>query len=110
MKEANYQTQTSIDTESVQFSQTSTKGHSESVLHLSEHEKVAIEKLAPKTQVNIHARTGGYELLLLNGDLNIEGKVLSLLTWVRLPVNCSLSLETKRGCKLWTKQKHLKGV
>lgn len=87
------------------------KGHTVSEIYkysdITNTEKVMIEKLEANTSLKIPDNYGGYELLLLEGNLTIDGQMLSPLSWVRIPINSSALLSSAGGCSFWSKQGHL---
>ncbi len=89
-------------------------GHSVSVLYQSDnktndehYEKVQIEQLNAGAYLDVPASVNGYELLLLEGDLNTNNHAISSLSWVRLPDGLAARFYSKNGCKFWSKQGHL---
>jgi anti-sigma factor ChrR (cupin superfamily) len=76
-------------------------------LFADEHEQVRIEVLAPHTEVDVGA-DGGYELLVLSGELVVLGETLQTHGWLRLPPRDRVHVVAgARGTRIWCKAGHL---
>lgn len=53
--------------------------------------------------------SGGAEILLLSGDLAVDGVALEVGGWARLPAGAKAVLESESGARYWRKAGHLAG-
>jgi anti-sigma factor ChrR (cupin superfamily) len=72
-----------------------------------EGEKVAMERLAPGTQIAAYAVPAGEEIFLLEGDLADEHGAYRPGTWIRNPAGFAHALRTTGGAVYWVKRGHL---
>ncbi len=71
-------------------------------------EFVTMEHFAPGAELpSPDAQPGGEELLLLEGDLEEDGRRLEALTWQRTPAKQARRRRTASGCLCWIKRGHL---
>ena len=98
-----------VQTQSVDARPTEIEGLSRIALHCCESgEQVAIEILEPQAQWRDRGTLGGEEILVLAGSLLYGDEECRTGTWVRFPSGREPSLESKAGCRLWTKRGHLR--
>ena len=71
-------------------------------------EFVALEQLAAGTATGARALAGGEEILLLEGDLEIEDVRHRAQSWIRYPAGSAYALASQAGAKFWVKRGHLK--
>lgn len=71
-------------------------------------ETVTIETIAPRTSFEAGNR-GGYEMLVIEGELDGMGEVFETQSWVRLPPNDRVRLAAgAQGARIWVKTGHLR--
>tara|TARA_R110002124_G_scaffold234886_1_gene400211 strand:+ start:8313 stop:9017 length:705 start_codon:yes stop_codon:yes gene_type:complete len=70
-------------------------------------ETVRLNKLQPDQDSGQQTYPRGMEILLLSGDLSINGEMFTPQTWGRFPPGAVLKLESTAGCTFWSKQGHL---
>ena len=70
-------------------------------------EDVAMERLAPGTQVAPYPCDGGEEILVLDGVLSDDAGTYGAGTWVRNPAGSRHGLASENGCLFWVKRGHL---
>jgi len=71
------------------------------------HEDVRLEYWEPNTKIVVDA-LGGAEILVLDGGFTESGEQLRKESWLRVPVNTIIKVETgKQGAKVWIKSGHL---
>lgn len=79
-------------------------------LHHDEHENVVMECWEPGTSVKLDL-PGGAELLVLDGEFEDDGDLLSKHSWLRIPPGGNLSARTgMQGARVWIKTGHLQFV
>ncbi len=85
-------------------------GVKEAPLFKDDRETVRLLELAPNAPLELTPE-GGIEILCLDGGFTESGEEFSLWSWLRLPIGATLSLTAgKEGCRLWTKEGHLRFV
>jgi anti-sigma factor ChrR (cupin superfamily) len=71
------------------------------------HEQVRIEMFAPDIELNV-GDEGGYELLVLSGELVVLGETLQTHGWLRLPPRDRVRVVAGAGgARIWCKAGHL---
>jgi len=70
-------------------------------------EYVALENLDAGASTGSRTLSGGEEILLLEGDLDLEGETFEARAWIRKPAGSSYALSSRGGCKFWVKRGHL---
>ncbi len=78
-----------------------------SPLYRDAHEDVRLEYWEPNTSVEVDA-LGGAEFFVLDGGFTESGEELRKESWLRVPVNTTLTAKTgDEGAKVWIKSGHL---
>ncbi len=76
-------------------------------LHEDDHEIVCLERWKADSQIKLSAPKG-IEVLVLDGDFDLDREAFVEQSWLRLPVGDEVSLNTgSQGCKVWIKRNHL---
>lgn len=70
-------------------------------------ERVALEHLAPGTEVPPYGCPGGEEILVLEGSVSDGLETHAKGVWVRNPAGSAHGLSSQAGCTLWVKRGHL---
>ena len=100
-----------IDTANGAWKETSQAGYQRQILFAPDdaREFVAVERLAPGTEIMERQLSGGEEILVLDGDLLQAGETYRSGTWIRNPPGARLDLATGPGqsCTFWVKRGHL---
>lgn len=79
-------------------------------LYKDEFEQVEIQQLEADVSIKMDAG-GGFEILVLDGELNEGGDTLVKGSWLRLPVDSRLQANAgPDGVKFWMKRGHLRQV
>jgi len=77
-------------------------------LFAGEHEQVCLQRVAPDTVIFPGAVEGGAELLVLEGELVVEGQACARGAWIRLPPGSeSLLAAGRQGATFYLKSGHL---
>ncbi|NIJ41493.1 quercetin dioxygenase-like cupin family protein [Parvibaculum indicum] len=85
-------------------------GAKATTLFKDDRETVRLIELAPNAHLHL-APEGGIEILCLDGSFTEDGEEFGRWSWLRLPVGAALSLTAgDKGCRLWTKEGHLRFV
>ena len=79
-------------------------------LYQNSRESVRLDKLRPGASTGHHSYAGGLEMLLLHGDLTINGECCQPQTWARFPAGAELTLHSANGCLFWNKRGHLSTI
>ncbi len=99
-----------IDTGSPASWQRATDGHEICPLFSSAAEQVCLRRLTSGQSLHLEA-TGGAEMLVLSGDLLIDGQDYGQGSWIRLPVGAQAKLDTDdREATFYLKTGHLVAV
>jgi len=100
-----------IDTANGAWKETSQAGYQRQILFAPDdaREFVAVERLAPGTEIMERQLSGGEEILVLDGDLLQAGETYRSGTWIRNHPGARLDLSTGPGqsCTFWIKRGHL---
>ena len=79
------------------------RGQESCMLFASEHEQVRLQRFSPQQSI-ISAEAGGSELLVLAGEVMLDGSSYQRGTWMRLPAGDALDLASgPRGATLYLK-------
>lgn len=70
-------------------------------------EFVALEQLAAGAETTERKLDGGEEILLLEGDLTVDGQRHGALSWIRQPAGATYALSSSGGARFWVKRGHL---
>lgn len=82
-------------------------GTSRHVLAIRNYEQVALEMWEPGANVTI-IHEGGVEMLVLQGEITLDGVSYSQHDWLRFPPDEITQVSTgENGAKLWIKRGHL---
>lgn len=82
---------------------TGPQGQESCMLFASEHEQVRLQRFSPQQSI-ISAEAGGSELLVLAGEVMLDGSSYQRGTWMRLPAGDALDLASgPRGATLYLK-------
>ncbi len=73
-------------------------------------ETVQYNQLQPEFKSESGRFPGGIEILLVSGDLRINGRHLNPRSWARYPASVEVALATTYGCVFWSKQNHLGAI
>lgn len=83
------------------------QGLARAVLHRDPREEVSFYALDPAARLTLTA-AGGIEILVISGDVSIQGEALVKGSWLRLPEGQSLTaLAGDQGAEIWAKTGHL---
>ncbi|WP_298465156.1 cupin domain-containing protein [uncultured Erythrobacter sp.] len=102
------QEQFSVDLNAVELKPDSQrKGVREAVLAARDYEHVALESWDANTSHNVDSE-GGFEILVLDGELSHEGESFAKHDWLRFPANHSARMSSgPNGVRFWIKRGHL---
>ncbi|XOV80324.1 MAG: cupin domain-containing protein [Aestuariibacter sp.] len=79
-------------------------------LHQDSFETVTMQKWQPNAHYQ-NILPGGAEILVLQGELTVQGDRLKKHSWMRLPVNAAFSGQAgPDGARIWLKEGHLTQV
>ncbi len=79
-------------------------------LYADDAEQVTLQHWEPDTKVSLTAENG-FEVLVLEGDIEQGGDQLRKHSWLRLPIGSRLNAKAgNQGAKVWIKQNHLNRV
>ncbi|WP_191578550.1 cupin domain-containing protein [Achromobacter insolitus] len=82
---------------------TGPQGQESCMLFASEHEQVRLKRFSPQQSI-VSAEAGGSELLVLAGEVMLDGSSYQRGTWMRLPAGDALDLASgPRGATLYLK-------
>ncbi len=96
-----------VDTRATDQSRPDAQGHAWLELHRHGSERVRLCMLCAGAAPLQLTDAGGVELLVLEGEVQIDGEVLRPPHWLRLPAGAACTLEPSGHCRLWIKQGHL---
>jgi anti-sigma factor ChrR (cupin superfamily) len=98
-----------LDTTTASWEPAESKGYTRIPLFEAEDgsEFVALESLEAGASTGARTLAGGEEVLLLEGDLEIEGEAFDARAWIRRPAGSSYPLSSREGCRFWVKRGHL---
>lgn len=98
-----------IDTKAAPWAPTDLPGHWRQSLYASavSDETVAIERLAPGTEIAPRRLAGGEEIFVLEGSLRVDGGVRRRGAWIRRPAGDVTAMASPEGCRFWVKRGHL---
>ena len=82
-------------------------GKSTLPLHRFDNERVEMVRVAAGETLELHAGDGGVEVLLVSGELTVEGRCLPAESWLRLPAGSGRDLVATDDCTIWSKRGHL---
>ncbi|MEP3420280.1 MAG: cupin domain-containing protein [Erythrobacter sp.] len=75
-----------------------------------DYENVALERWDADTQAAI-GDPGGFEILILEGSVQLEGETYSVHNWIRWPAGQSAALQAgEQGARFWIKRGHLSDI
>lgn len=85
-------------------------GVSESVLAARNYEHVSLEQWLPNTQ-SLTMVPGGFEVLVLGGQLSFANEILGRHDWLRVPAGEAVYLRAGcDGARIWIKRGHLSDI
>lgn len=96
--------QLNIDTNQTDWIAGESKGHSLMPLFENKREVVQLDKLAPGSELELETNDKRIEILMLDGEAELDGKSLGKSTWIRLPIECKAVMKTKSECRFWSKR------
>lgn len=96
--------QLNIDTNQTAWVAGKSKGHSLMLLFENEREVVQLEKLVPDSELELETSDKRIEILILDGEAELDGKSLGKSTWIRLPIGSKAVMKTTSGCRFWSKR------
>lgn len=98
-----------VDTTAAEWEPAGSDGYRRIRLHEAADgsEFVAMERLEAGASTGERRLEGGEEILLLDGDLEIEGDRFDTQAWIRRPAGSSYALSSRDGCRFWVKRNHL---
>lgn len=70
-------------------------------------ERVQLNKLNRNTLIENKRYAGGFEFLLLSGQLTVNGRSYRNNYWGRFPAGSKISLSSQEACVFWSKEGHL---
>ncbi len=82
------------------------EGDRAAILHQFGDEHVSLREARAGSSAKVPF-SGGGEILLLQGDLTVDGQDLEEGGWTRLPVGSTARLESAAGARYWRKTGHL---
>ena len=83
------------------------KGVRQAVLAERGYEQVTLEQWEPDANVKMAAQ-GGFELLVLSGEVSHSGETYGLHDWIRIPPGHSADFTAgPEGARIWIKRGHL---
>lgn len=97
--------QFSVDLNAAELTETE-EGDRAAVLHQFGDEHVSLREAHAGSSAEAEF-PGGAEVLLLHGDLAVNGQNLELGGWARLPVGASATITSEAGGRYWRKTGHL---
>src|SRR5262249_15539962 len=96
------------DTTAAPWQSGATAGLSCIALHSGpDGETVAMQRLAPGSQLPAHVEPAGEEIFLVAGDLADEHGAYRTSTWIRNPAGFRHELRSAGGAVYWVKRGHL---
>jgi quercetin dioxygenase-like cupin family protein len=98
--------QIAIDTRSSPITSGDVSGHTIQPLFKSNAEEVRLERIAPGTSID-EGNKDGLEILVLDGDLELDHYPVIEPAWIRVPPGTPVTLMSEGGCWLWSKRGHL---
>ncbi len=100
-------TQVRVQTHTLTFTPGGCAGVEVMPLFKAAHERVRLERWAPRATVDV-ATPGGLEVLVLDGNFAESGELFQLHSWLRLPPGGRLRAAAgDAGCRVWVKTGHL---
>ncbi len=96
--------QLNIDTNQTDWIAGESKGHSLMPLFENEREVVQLDKLVPGSELELETNDKRIEILMLDGEAELDGKSLGKSTWIRLPIASKAVMKTKSECRFWSKR------
>lgn len=96
--------QLNIDTKKAAWSGGKSEGHSLLSLFENDREKVQLERLMPESKLTINTDDKRIEILILDGQAELDGHALGKSTWIRLPIGSKAVMKTTSGCRFWSKR------
>jgi len=98
-----------LDTTTAEWEAAEAQGYTRIPLFDAEDgsEFVALESLEAGASTGARTLAGGEEILLLEGDLEIDGEAFDARAWIRRPAGSSYPLSSRGGCRFWVKRGHL---
>ena len=96
--------QVNIDTTTANWKTGERTGHSYIPLFENDRECVKLEKLDGDTTLELKTTDKRLEILILDGELELDGQTRSKSTWIRLPIESKAVMKTKNGCSFYSKR------
>lgn len=105
------QEQFAIDLNTAQLSPDADRpGISDIVLAARDYEYVTLEQWEPHAR-SLTKADGGFELLVLQGELHLANQKLGRHDWLRVPIGEAADLTAgTKGARIWIKRGHLKEI
>lgn len=82
-------------------------GQSALELHEFGTERVEMRRLSAGSALAVERTTGGTEILVVDGELDVDGALLGREGWLRLPAGDAASVTARAATTLWVKTGHL---
>lgn len=79
-------------------------------LHKFGSERVAMIEFRPGGVFKSFGRPGGTEILVLDGELELDGALYPKHSWIRFPEGKTVNLSSAGGCRIWVKSGHMANV
>lgn len=99
--------QVNLDTTKESWSTGQNANHQYMTLFKNDRELVQLEKLGTTSELEIDTEDTRIEILIIDGNLELDGNSLEAHTWIRLPKKSKALMKTKDGCCLWSKRANI---
>lgn len=96
-----------VDTRNRSWESGHVAGHRTMPLYSSSFELVTLDRLEPRVNLGGQNASGGLEILVLDGHLEVNNESRGPRTWLRYPDGFEMSLASRRGALIWMKRGHL---
>ena len=93
-----------VDTNRESWESGTSSGHEIKLLFDGPNESVTLERLLPGSDLDVRHRQGVVEILVLDGELQIQERTFGPGTWSRTPANTRLRLASTGTCTFWVKR------
>lgn len=94
---------TYVDTSSARWEQTDNEGQAVQHLYETRDESVQLVALQVNTSLRVQRQDRGLEILIIEGQLSVNGKQYPALTWMRFPPGMPIAIDSHTACKYWCK-------
>jgi len=92
-----------IDTNEAEWQRGEDAGYTFQSLYETKDERVQLVALLPNSAICVQAQDRGLEILVIEGELNVNGVDYAPMTWMRFPVDATVNVASHAGSKYWCK-------